>query len=59
MNHGKKLGLLVCVFLGLFLFLSLPSAQSAEATGNAPIMVASEEATIPLTANAVTGAADT
>jgi hypothetical protein len=59
MNHGKKLGLLVCVFLGLFLFLSLPQAQSAEATGNAPIMVASQEATIPLTANAVTGAADT
>ena len=59
MNHGKKLGLLICVFLGLFLFFPLPSAQSADATLNAPIMVASQEATIPLTANAVTGAADT
>ena len=58
-KHSKKLGLLGCVFLGLFLFLSLPSAQSADPTGNAPIMVASQEATIPLTANAVTGAADT
>jgi hypothetical protein len=58
MKHGKKLGLLGCVFIGLFLFLSLPSAQSAEATGSAPIMVASQEATIPLTANAVTGASE-
>jgi hypothetical protein len=58
MNHGKKLGLVVCVFLGLSLFLSLPSAQSAEATANAPIMVASQEATIPLTANVVTGASE-
>jgi len=39
-------------------FFSLPSAQSADPTGNAPIMVASQEATIPLTANAVTGATE-
>jgi hypothetical protein len=58
MDHNKKLGLLSCVFLGLFLFLFLPSAQSDEFTGNAPIMVASQEATIPLSANAVKGATE-
>jgi hypothetical protein len=48
MNYGKKIGVLVCVFLGLFLFLSLPSAPSAEGTANAPILVASQGAKIPL-----------
>ncbi len=36
MNHGKKLGLLICVFLGLFLFVSLPRQQSAEAEATFP-----------------------
>ena len=55
----KRLGWVSVIFLVLFLLVSLPQAQSADATGNAPIMVASQEATIPLTANAVTGAAET
>ncbi len=51
------------IFLALFLFVSLPKIASAEPlatdSGNAPILVAAQEATIPLTANAVTGAAET
>jgi hypothetical protein len=58
MYNFNRLSFVSIIFLGLFLFLSLPSAQSAEATANAPIMVASQEATIPLAANAVTGAAE-
>lgn len=58
MDKLMKLEWISSIFVVLFLFLSLPSAQSAEVTGNAPIMVASQEATIPLTANAVTGATE-
>jgi len=61
MNRCKKLGWVSFIFLVFFLLVSLPQAKSADstATGNAPIMVASQEATIPLTANAVTGATET
>ena len=58
MNNFKKLGWVSFIFLAFFLLVSLPSAQCGEATGNAPIMVASQEATIPLTANALTGATE-
>ena len=59
MYKVKRLGWVSFVFLAFISFCFLAQAQSADATGNAPIMVASQEATIPLTANAVTGAADT
>jgi len=59
MSTVKRSVFVSIVFFALFLCVSLPSAQSAEATGNAPVMVASQTATIPLTANAVTGAAET
>lgn len=58
MNCFKKLGWVSLIFLALFLLVSPPQAKSAEVTENAPIMVASQEATIPLAASAVTGAAE-
>lgn len=58
MYNSKRLSFVSIIFLALFLFLSLPSAQSDDSTGNAPIMVAAQEATIPLTANPATGAAE-
>jgi|LQYC01.1.fsa_nt_gi Protein of unknown function (DUF1551). len=54
----KRVCWISVIFLAFFLLFSLPQAMSADATGNAPVMVASQEATIPLTANAVTGAAE-
>jgi hypothetical protein len=59
MYKVKRLGLASVIFLALFLMVSLPGAQCADATGNAPVLVASQQTTIPLTANAVTGAPDT
>jgi len=59
MNRCKKLGWVSFIFLVFFLLVSLPQAKCADSTGNAPVMVASQEATIPLAANAVTGATDT
>jgi hypothetical protein len=59
MKNFKKLGIISFTFLALFLFVFLSKIASAEplATdpGNAPILVAAQEATIPLTANAATG----
>ena len=46
----KRLGWVSVIFLVLFFLVFLPQAQSADATGNAPVMVASQEATIPLSA---------
>lgn len=58
MDKFKRLGWVSFIFLALFLCVS-PQAQSAEATGNAPVvMVASQEATVPVAANAATGAAE-
>ena len=55
----KSLGWTSFIFLVFFLLVSLPQAQSAEGTGgNAPIMVAAQEATIPLATNAVTGGSE-
>ena len=59
MNNFIKLGIISFIFLASFLMISLSSAQSADPTGNAPIMVAAQEATIPLATNAVTGASET
>jgi len=48
MSTVKRSVFVSIVFFALFLCVSLPIAQSAEATGNAPVMVASQETTIPL-----------
>jgi|GEM_PF-4223163 len=62
MNNFKRLGCVGVIFLALFFFVFLPKIASAEPLvtnpGNAPILVAAQETTIPLTANAVTGAAE-
>jgi hypothetical protein len=58
MNNFKKLGIISFIFLALFLIVSLPKIASAEPVAtdseNAPIMVASQEATIPLSAKSET-----
>lgn len=58
MNKFKRLGWVSFIFLAFFLLVSLPQAQSAEATGNAPIMVAAQEATIPLGAKTEAGSGE-
>jgi hypothetical protein len=63
MGCHKRIGWLGVIFLVLFLLVSLPKAVNAgplaSDSGSAPVLVAAQEATIPLAAHAVTGAAET
>jgi hypothetical protein len=54
MEKFKRLGWVSVIFLAVVFFGSMPQAQSAEATGNAPVVAASQAAEVPATANEVT-----
>jgi|LQYC01.1.fsa_nt_gi Protein of unknown function (DUF1551). len=62
MKNFKEFVIISFIFLLLSLFVSLPPLASAEPlateSGTAPVLVAAQEAIIPLSANAATGASE-